>query len=65
MDHEPNPRTTRVLSIDERPGRLPKITSDGPDIAYALAVRGTTDQVRLILRCDAAGAVWSSIRSCD
>ena len=65
MDEKPKPRTTRSLSIDERPGRLPQITCDELNIAYALVVRGTKDQACLVLRCDAAGAIWSSIRPGD
>ena len=60
MNDRSNPGTTR-LSLDQRPGRLPRITSDGAGIAYELVLAGTKDRSRLILRCDAAGEVWVSI----
>lgn len=65
MNDDPKPRLTRLLPIDERPGRLPKITFDGQNIAYTLVVRGTRERLRLVLRCDAAGAVWASVHPCD
>ena len=61
MNEDSKPRPTRSLSIDERPGRLPQISSDGLNIAYAFVVRRARDQVCLVLRCDADGGVWSSI----
>jgi hypothetical protein len=61
MKDESNPRTRRLLAIDQRPGALPQITSDGVNIAYALVLPGTKNRTQLVLRCDAAGDVWASI----
>jgi hypothetical protein len=65
MKDDPKPRITGLLPIDERPGRLPQITFDGQSIAYSLVVRRTRERIRLVLRCDAAGAVWASVHPCD
>lgn len=64
MNDDPKPQTTR-LPIDERPGRLPQITSEDLDIAYTLVVRGTRGRIKLVLRCDATGGLWASIRGRD
>lgn len=65
MNDDPKPRIRGLLPIDERPGRLPQITFDGQSIAYTLVVRGTRERIRLILRCDAAGALLASVHPCD
>jgi hypothetical protein len=34
-------------------------------IAYALVLPGTKNRTQLVLRCDAAGDVWASIRCAE
>jgi hypothetical protein len=62
MRDESNPRMNRVLAIDQRPGVMPEIIPDGPGLAYVLVLAGTRNRTQLVLRCDAAGEVWASIR---
>lgn len=62
MNAEPNPRPVRLLAIDQRPGPLPRISADGTNIAYALLLAGTRGRTELVLRCDAEGDIWVSIR---
>jgi hypothetical protein len=65
MNDESKSRTRRMLAIDQRPGALPQITSDGVSIEYALVLPGTKNRTQLVLRCDAAGDVWASIRCAE
>lgn len=45
--------------MDERPGPLPAIRSDGESLTFDMPVKG--EDSRLILRCDPDGSVWVSI----
>src|SRR5690349_15492596 len=50
--------------VDERPGALPGIRTDGDSVVCQLAVaNGGGITSRLVIRCDANGEVWASIES--
>jgi len=52
------------LTVDERPGPLPEIRSDGDSVTFALPLREISADLWLVVRCDATGDVWvSSITS--
>ena len=45
--------------FDERPGPVPEIRAEGDSVIFCLDV--TSEQARLILRCDPDGSVRASI----
>jgi hypothetical protein len=49
--------------VDQRPGALPDIRSDGDSVVFQIAVTNGATTNRLIIRCDANGSVWASIES--
>ena len=49
----------RRSTIDERPGPLPAIRSDGQSVTFDMLVKD--EDSRLVLRCDTNGSVWVSI----
>jgi hypothetical protein len=62
MNEELNRQLTQLLPTDQRPGTSPEITSDGPSIAYVMQVAGARGRIKLVIRRDDAGDVWTSIR---
>jgi hypothetical protein len=52
--------TRKVL--DGRPGALPVIHAQGTDVVFQLNIAGVGRDARLVLRCDANGSIWVSIR---
>jgi len=52
--------TRKVL--DGRPGALPMIHAQGTDVVFQLNIAGVGGDPRLVLRCDANGSIWVSIR---
>jgi len=48
-------------SLDDKPGPLPDITSDGDSVTFEMPVVMPEPPVRLRVRCDARGEVWLSI----
>jgi hypothetical protein len=49
------------LPIDERPGRLPEIHTEGTSVTFGLPLDDFEGGLRLVLRCDPDGNVWASI----
>ncbi len=47
--------------VDHRPGPLPDIRIKGTSVIYEFDIATTRDDSRLIIRCDANGAVWVSL----
>ena len=47
---------------DERPGSVPQIRAKGDSVTFQFELMGI-EQARLIIRCDADGNVWASIRA--
>jgi hypothetical protein len=50
----------RPLSIDEKPGPLPEIRSNGDNVTFALPLHEVEHGLWLVVRCDAIGNVWVS-----
>lgn len=52
-------------TIDEKPGRVPDIRSNGDNLTFTLPLNEVEDGIRLVLRCDGDGNVWASIAPAD
>jgi hypothetical protein len=48
--------------LDRQPGVLPEIRTDTRNITFTMAPPGTAAGEQLVIRCDANGDVWLSIR---
>lgn len=51
------------MPIDDRPGTTPIITEEEGSITYVLPLGRIAGTPRLVIRCDAAGEVWVSLRT--
>jgi len=51
----------RRSTIDEKPGPVPDIHSDGDNLTFILPLNEVEEGLRLVLRCDGDGNVWASI----
>ena len=49
--------------LDGKRGPLPEIHALGNGVVYVMTPPGSAANDRLVVRCDAAGDVWISIRS--
>lgn len=49
--------------LDGKPGQLPDIRAHAGNITFVMATVGARPDSRLVIRCDADGNVWVSIRS--
>lgn len=50
----------KLITSDQKPGRLPTIQSSGDSITYVLAIEDVPNGVHMKLRCDAHGNVFIS-----
>ena len=48
--------------LDGRPGSLPLIRTDTRSITFVMTLPGVRPDERLVIRCDAEGEMWISIR---
>jgi|tagenome__1003787_1003787.scaffolds.fasta_scaffold19803511_2 hypothetical protein len=48
--------------LDGRPGRPPEIRTDVRGVVITLTPPGLPRSDRLVIRCDATGELWTSIR---
>jgi uncharacterized protein (UPF0548 family) len=53
----------RRKALEHRPGIMPDIRADGDSVTFHLQTFGVDAEARLIIRCDADGAVWASMDS--
>ena len=49
-------------ALDGRPGSLPVIHTSTKDVTFVMAPLGAPNGDQLVIRCDANGEVWISIR---
>jgi hypothetical protein len=47
-------------TVDERPGEMPDIRTDGNSVTFHLKIAGLHASARLAIRCDPDGTVWVS-----
>jgi hypothetical protein len=52
----------RQYSIDRQPGAPPDIRTDGGGVTFAMFPPGAPHHDQLVIRCDADGEAWASIR---
>ena len=52
---------TRPKAIDEYPGRLPAIRTDGNSVTFEFDPMRGEPGARLVIRCDENGTVWCRI----
>jgi hypothetical protein len=50
-------------ALDSQPGSPPEIQAIGENVTFRFEVAGVPPQMKLALRCDAKGDVWSAIVS--
>jgi hypothetical protein len=50
-------------ALDSQPGSPPEIRATGEDVTFRFEVAGVPAQMKLAMRCDAKGGIWSAIVS--
>lgn len=50
-------------TIDQRPGPAPEVQQKGDSVVLVFTIGTSTDALQLVVRCDAAGELWISIKS--
>ena len=50
-------------TLDRQPGSLPDIRTNNGGITFVMAPTGAPSGDQLVIRCDADGGVWISIRT--
>jgi hypothetical protein len=52
----------RVHTADTKPGPLPDIRADAGGVTYTMPAHGVRPASAVVIRCDAKGDVWISLR---
>lgn len=50
-------------TLDRHPGVIPDIRAEGSSITFTMVPMGHSPREPLVIRCDADGEIWISIRS--
>ena len=52
----------RTHTVDSQPGPLPEIRTNSNGVTFIMTPHGVRPSAELLIRCDANGEVWISIR---
>lgn len=58
---QPASEMARRTALEHRPGIMPDIGAEGDSVIFHLAISSVHSAARLVIRCDADGAVWASM----
>jgi hypothetical protein len=63
FEHGDEAMARAQYTLDRQPGSLPDVRTDVDGITFIMAPPGAPRGKHLLIRCDAQGDVWISIRS--